>query len=228
MNEREQTIASAFDARAASTPDHEQLFGEYARQVLESMEVKAGARLLEVGAGCGWATKLLGKLAPGAQAIGVDASAEVVKLADEATDWTSRARFERMGATALDFPDDRFAHALCLGSLELLDDPAPALAELKRVLESGGRLEVVVVAHAGSGCGAALEAALGVSPCELDGPGWQAALEAAGFTVEAAAPLRDGRGPEALAGLPDSPWASDAEARARLLGAGALHLRGTA
>jgi len=228
MNEREQQIASAFDARAAGTPDHEQLFGDYARQVIDGMQVKAGQRLLEVGAGSGWATKRLGKLAPGAQAIGVDASAEVVRLADEATDWTSRARFERMGASALDFPDDRFAHALCLGCLELLDDPAPALAELKRVLEPGGRLELVVVAHAASGCGAALEAALGVSPSELDEAGWRGALEAAGLTVEDAAVLRDARDADALAGLPDTPWAGSAEARARLFDAGALHLRGTA
>lgn len=228
MNEREQQIASAFDARATSTPGHEQLFGDYARQVIDGMQVKAGQRLLEVGAGSGWATKLLGKLAPGAQAVGVDASAEVVKLADEATDWTSRARFERMGASALDFPDDRFAHALSLGCLELQGDPAPALAELKRVLEPGGRLELVIVAHAESGCGDALMEALGVSPSELDASGWRAALETAGFSVEAATVLRDARESATLAALPDSPWASSPEGRSRLFDAGALHLRATA
>ena len=127
---RRNSVLTTFDSIAdrGEAARHELLFGDVARQVIEGMAVRPGQQLLELGCGAGWATKRLGKKAPGAQAVGIDVSARMIAFADSETDWTSRARFECMPMEALDLPDDRFDHVLAIGSLELSDDAA--LAEI--------------------------------------------------------------------------------------------------
>ncbi|MEL6908343.1 MAG: class I SAM-dependent methyltransferase, partial [Planctomycetota bacterium] len=197
------------------------LFGDLARQVIEGMSVRPGQQLLELGCGSGWATKRLGKKAPGAQAVGIDVSARMIAFADSETDWTSRARFECMPMETLDLPDDRFDHALAIGSLELSGDAA--LAEARRVLKPGGRLEAVVVATPDSTASTSLGGA-GLSVRSLDAAGWTAALEAAGFSVTSVTEMRDARVDGGLPPFEPTPWGPDAGAQASLLGGVFLHL----
>lgn len=229
---RSSVIADAFgalakDGRAAF---HEDLLGDLARQVLDGMQVRAGHQLLEIGSGTGWATKRLGRKAPGAQAIGVDLSPAVVAVAEESTDWTARARFECMDVRALDFVDGRFHHVFALGSLELVEDPAAALAEIRRVTAPEGRLELVLLAHAGNGAADALADTIGVRPDARTAEEWQALLAEAGFRppegAQAAIPLADARSAEHRPRFEPSPWARTEAEQGLLLTSGALHLRG--
>ncbi|MGB0332828.1 MAG: methyltransferase domain-containing protein, partial [Planctomycetota bacterium] len=121
-------LVSLFDRLAADgTADrYEALHDDIARQVLDAMEVRPGHQLLDAGCGAGWVTRRLGKKAPGAQAVGIDASAAMISRADEVSDWTSRARFECMTIEDIDFPEGRFDHVFALDTLEYVEDLAAA------------------------------------------------------------------------------------------------------
>jgi len=218
-------IATLFDRLATDgTADrYEALYDDVARQVLEAMEVRPGHQLLDVGCGAGWMTRRLGKKAPGAQAVGIDASPAMIARADEVSDWTSRARFERMTIEDIDFPDGRFDHVVALDALEYVEDAAAAAASLARVTKEGGRLELVVHRHAGAPQAEAWSAADGVPMHHLDGAGWSAVLEAAGFQVESCGELRDSREDAPFEPTPIAPDAATRDAALR--DAGALWIR---
>ncbi|MDG1051458.1 MAG: class I SAM-dependent methyltransferase [Planctomycetota bacterium] len=222
-----EALVALFDRLAADgTADrYESLHDDVARQVLEAMEVRPGHQLLDVGCGAGWVTRRLGKKAPGAQAVGIDASRAMISRADEVSDWTSRARFECMTIEDIDFPDGRFDHVFALDALEYVEDLAAAASSLARVTKEGGCLELIVHRHADAPQTEAWSEADGVPMHHLDAAGWAAALTAAGFTVQGTEALRDERED---ATFEETPLVPDSETRdASLRGAGLLWLRAT-
>jgi SAM-dependent methyltransferase len=85
----------------------------------------------------------LGALLPGAARItGIDIAEAALAEAAARHAALPRFAFARMDAARLDFPDSSFNTALLIDSLEMLSDPAAALAEAARVLARGGRLMV--------------------------------------------------------------------------------------
>lgn len=220
-------LVSLFDRLAADgTADrYEALHDDVARQVLDAMEVRPGHQLLDAGCGAGWVTRRLGKKAPGAQAVGIDASAAMISRADEVSDWTSRARFECMTIEDIDFPDGRFDHVFALDTLEYVEDLAAAASSLARVTKEGGRLEVVVHRHAGAPQAAAWSEVDGVPMHHLDAEGWTAVLEGAGFTVASAEMVKDSREAPPFEATPLAP--DEATRDAALRDAGLLWIRAT-
>lgn len=95
----------------------------------------AGRRLLEVG--CGTGGFHLAARGAGADAWGVDASAEAVALAAARA---GAGRLLEAAAEALPFPDRSFDLVYCYSTLEHVADAAGAVRELVRVLRPGGRL----------------------------------------------------------------------------------------
>lgn len=186
----EANLIAHFDAQATggAAEKRGETLAELGARVIDAMDVKAGQQLLDVGCGAGWATRILGKKAPGAQAVGIDVSPETIKKADETSDWTSRARFECSSIEAIDFPDGRFDHVLVLESIEYVEDPAAALASIARVTKSGGRLELVL--RRLEGADASADEAM--TPALQSGDAWAAAVGAAGFTVESSSDAGDG------------------------------------
>lgn len=75
--------------------------------------------------------------------VGLDASARMLAQAREKLrPWGDRAGLVRQSALALPFGDGMFDAVCCLEALEFLPDDAAALAEMGRVLKSGGVLLV--------------------------------------------------------------------------------------
>lgn len=98
----------------------------------------AGARVLDCACGAGYGSELLARA--GARAVvGVDGDAAAVTWAAREFGGPGRT-FVQGDAASLPLEDAAVDLAVSLETLEHLDDPAPFLAELARVLRPGGRL----------------------------------------------------------------------------------------
>jgi SAM-dependent methyltransferase len=114
------------------------------RVILEELALAPGDHLLEVG--CGGGALLKAALRSGCRAAAVDHSADMVALArEENRDAVKAGRLEILEASAgaLPFPDATFTCAAMTGVLGFLPDPVAALAEIRRVLVTGGRMVVL-------------------------------------------------------------------------------------
>jgi ubiquinone/menaquinone biosynthesis C-methylase UbiE len=113
-------------------------------QAIELMAISRDARVLDVGCGSGWATRLMAAKASDGRAVGIDIADEMIKLARESSMSTSNVEFHIAGAERLPFRDAEFTHAFSMESLYYYADIPGALREIKRVLEPGGRFVTVV------------------------------------------------------------------------------------
>lgn len=111
------------------------------RVILAELALSADDYLLEVA--CGGGALLNEALRSGCRAAAVDHSPAMVHLAREVNrDAVAEGRLEVFEAIAerLPFPDAAFTCAVMTGVLGFLPDPVAALAEIRRVLGTGGRL----------------------------------------------------------------------------------------
>ena len=104
------------------------------------------APYLDIGVGGSGAT-VIEAARFGVDAVGCDLSVEGILAAsrmasDQGVD--ERASFYVCAAESLPFQDDTFASASAVAVLEHLDDDAPAIAEIARVLRPGGRVWITV------------------------------------------------------------------------------------
>ncbi len=190
-------IADLFDewARRGRAEGMEETHGPVARSVIERLEVRPGERILDLGCGNGWATRLLAQKAPGVGAVGVDVSPAMIARAEELHSNRIRARYERMPFEALDFPDRRFDRAFSMEALYYATDLARALAELLRVLEPGGACDVVIDCYAERESTRGWGAVLGLELHCLGEAEWRVAFESAGFRGVRTERVLDPRGP---------------------------------
>lgn len=106
-----------------------------AAYLLEDLD--RGRSILDVGCGPGTITvDLAARVAPG-EVIGIDPSSEVVETA-RALDVPPNCRFEVGDTYALAFDDDRFDIVHAHQVLQHLVRPVDALAEMRRVVRTGG------------------------------------------------------------------------------------------
>ena len=214
-------LARTFDAWAAlgRAEEMELRSIDVTRQVLATLAVKPGMQLLDLGCGGGWAARLLGKLAPGAQAIGVDVSPGMIARAELLSDWTSRARFERMPFEELTFSDRKFDRVLAVEALDHAVDLPAAVRELFRVTKPGGTIDVLLERYKESPATEGLGVGLGFERAWIGEADWCAVLATGGFEAVAAQRVFDARGPE----TPALSW-SPAEGQHEALAAGTLWL----
>lgn len=109
--------------------------------ILELVGPAAGLHILDVG--CGDGVLVLDLAARGAQATGVDASAQMIAAAQMRAQRIGRnASFELAKAEALPFAPHTFDVVVAVTVLCFIDDAAGAVREMTRVLKPGGRLIV--------------------------------------------------------------------------------------
>src|SRR5437763_11345173 len=122
-----------------------------ARRVVSSMlttiawlDLPAGGVAVDVGCGPGNVTSALAAAtAPDGLAIGVDISEAMLARAVRA-EASSSVGFVRADAQRLPLRDEVADGVVSLAALQLIPDPAAALAEMVRILRPGGRLAVMV------------------------------------------------------------------------------------
>jgi SAM-dependent methyltransferase len=118
------------------------------RIISDLVGVERGGRYLDLGCSAGLYTR---SLAPGdaGEVVGVDISPSMLKeAARRARERGARPSFARADAHDLPFADACFSGAVCGGTLNELGDPARALRETRRVLETGGRIAIMGILRA--------------------------------------------------------------------------------
>ncbi|HET9689206.1 MAG TPA: methyltransferase domain-containing protein [Pseudolabrys sp.] len=132
-------------------------FGAVTRQTVRSMldaaRVAPGMQVLDVCSGPGMLTA--GALLRGAEAIGLDFSAEAVELARRLV---PNGRFQQGDAQALPFAEASFDAVFCGYGLMHVPQPALAMREMLRVLRPGGRAALSVWDASGFGFSLVYEA----------------------------------------------------------------------
>jgi SAM-dependent methyltransferase len=113
-------------------------------QAIELMNVPADARVLDVGCGNGWATRLLAEKARDGRVVGVDIADEMIRIAEQSSTALSNVEFRVASAEKLSFRDREFTHAFSMESLYYYEDIPGALREIERVLAPGGVFVTVV------------------------------------------------------------------------------------
>jgi ubiquinone/menaquinone biosynthesis C-methylase UbiE len=215
-------IAGVFDAwaRTGRAAGMENDHADVVAQVLERMDIRPGQRILVLGCGSGWATRLLAQGAPGATAVGIDASPAMIERAEAAHTNTIRARYEVGRFEQLDFRDKSFDRAFSMEALYYAVDLERALAEVARVLKPGSRVDFVLDFYRESEETAAWTTLVGLPMHYIGIADWIAKLERAGFRDTQSERVIDRRGPSKGSATP----AGDPHLSAAIHRAGSLWL----
>lgn len=113
-------------------------------QAIEQMNISPDARVLDLGCGSGWATRLMAEKATNGRVIGIDISDEMVRIAQEASASFSNIEFHVGTVEHLQFGNNEFTHAFSMESLYYYADVLAALREIYRVVDHGGLFVTVV------------------------------------------------------------------------------------
>jgi ubiquinone/menaquinone biosynthesis C-methylase UbiE len=120
------------------------LFEQWAPRILQAAGVAEGSSVLDVACGTGVLARAALKESGSHFVIGVDVDAEMLNFAHDiepAISWVQGS------AEKLPFPADSFNHALCQFGLMFFEDQVQGLVEMKRVVNSGGTVSIVVWAE---------------------------------------------------------------------------------
>ena len=151
------------------------------KQAIELMGIQLNSRVLDVGCGTGWATRLLAAKARDGSVAGIDIADEMIRLARETSTSFSNVEFRVASAERLPFNDGEFTHAFSMESLYYYADMLGALREIKRVLKPGGLFVNVVDLYEENMPSHQWVAELKVPVQLLSSAGYRALFERAGF-----------------------------------------------
>ena len=169
--------------------------GDVVQQVVGQLGIRPGERILDLGCGNGWATRLLAQANAGVQAIGVDASHAMIERAEELHSLAIRARYEAGHFERLDFKDASFDRVFSMEALYYSQDLERAIAEIQRILKPGGIADVVVDFYKESPHTECWAKTMGLDLRYLGEAEWRAAFERAGFGSVSTSRVIDRRGP---------------------------------
>lgn len=111
--------------------------------VHQALGARPGERILDIGCGPGfYVAELADLVGAGGAVVGIDPSADMLRLATKRCEGDANVTFHEGPATSLPMSDASFDAALSVQVLEFVEDVDGALAEMHRILRPGGRLVV--------------------------------------------------------------------------------------
>ncbi len=143
---RDEQLRQEFNewARAGRGEGMEKGHRPVGEQAIALMDLPPDARVLDVGCGSGWATRVMADKASQGRVVGIDISDAMVTLAADTSKNFLNVEFRVASAEKLPFFDGEFSHAFSMESLYYYADMVSALREIKRVLAPGGVFVSVV------------------------------------------------------------------------------------
>jgi len=120
------------------------VFSPRIEQVIRSLNIEPGARVIEVGAGTGLS---FAAYPAHSQVIGIDLAPEMLEKAQEKIDrngWR-HLKVVEMNALDLKFPDNSFDYAMAFHVVSVVPDAGRLMEEVLRVTRPGGT--VVIINH---------------------------------------------------------------------------------
>ncbi len=106
--------------------------------IVDRMGLARDSRVLDLGCGIGWATRLLAARVPDGVAVGLDVSEEMIRRAREHGADPPNTNFRVLRSERFPFQDGVFTHCLSIESLYYHPDITASLREVHRVLAPGG------------------------------------------------------------------------------------------
>lgn len=118
-------------------------------KTLRLMDLRPGERILDLGCGSGWATRLLARMVGEGpqgfgQVVGVDISDEMIRQARAASKDFENVMFVVGSAAQIPWEENFFDKVLSVESFYYYPDQDRALAELFRVMAPRGRLFILI------------------------------------------------------------------------------------
>jgi len=122
------------------------VFGPWAKDLLDTVALPAGTRVLDVACGTGIVARLAAtQVGPTGRVVGLDTNEAMLAVARAQPQPTgAQIEWQQGDATRLPFPDGEFGAVLCQQGLQYMPDRPAVLREMKRVLASGGQLGLSV------------------------------------------------------------------------------------
>ncbi|HWR16574.1 MAG TPA: methyltransferase domain-containing protein [Terriglobales bacterium] len=136
----------AEDGRGEGMESHHLFITE---QTVRLMDLRPGDRVLDLGCGTGWATRLLARLVANGpsgsgQVIGVDVSDEMIRLARGQSQDIDNTMYIWGSADRIPWEENFFDKVLSVESFYYYPDQELALAELFRVMAPHGKLFILI------------------------------------------------------------------------------------
>ena len=136
-------------AERGEGPKMENQHLDITEKTLRLMDLRPGERILDLGCGSGWATRLLARMvAEGpqgfGQVVGVDISDEMIRQARAASRDFENVMFVVGSAAQIPWEENFFDKMLSVESFYYYPDQDRALAELFRVMAPRGRLFILI------------------------------------------------------------------------------------
>jgi SAM-dependent methyltransferase len=119
----------------------DKMLGELTTATLDSLALKAGERVLDIGCGGGATTlRAADVVGESGRAVGVDISKQLLDLARHRAEGRSNIAFREADAGAAPIPNAPFDAAFSRFGVMFFDDPVAAFANIRRALAPNGRL----------------------------------------------------------------------------------------
>jgi len=109
---------------------------------LKKLDLAKNSKLLDVGCGTGWASRMVARMVPNGEVVGIDFAVGMIQKAkqlaskDEGRNYGNLS-FKIADVEDIPYPDDYFDCVMCLESFSWFPDPSAALREMRRVLKLG-------------------------------------------------------------------------------------------
>jgi ubiquinone/menaquinone biosynthesis C-methylase UbiE len=144
-------------AEAGEGPKMENHHLDITEKTIRLMNLRPGERVLDLGCGSGWATRLLARIVADGpegfgQVVGIDVSDEMIRQARAASKDFENVMYVWGSATQIPWEENFFDKMLSVESFYYYPDQERTLAELFRVMAPKGRLFILINLYRDNPC----------------------------------------------------------------------------